>query len=209
VTGSVGRRAGDPRRSAGLAFGPLAFGLVALGGVGALAAGSRAWQTVDAARPRPLADSVVDVIGRRLDGTPTALAVVALAGVVALLATRGVARRVVGAVLVLAGLLLVWRSALGFAAVGTGRAADLVTSSQSGVGVGAGGITVAVHPVWPGLSLACGLLVALGGAVALLTAGRWSAMSARYDRPAAAPTDASLWNALDRGDDPTQDPASS
>ena len=49
------------------------------------------------ARAHPFTDDVVSVSGRTIDGAVTALALVALAGVVAVLATKGVARRVIGA----------------------------------------------------------------------------------------------------------------
>ena len=176
--------------------------LAVVGGALALGASSQAWQTVTAARARPLADQAVAVSGRTLDGAGTALAVVALAGAVALLATRGRARRIVGGLLVLTGVALGWRSVLGLSAVAAGRARELVSAADSGVGVER--VAVGVHPVWPLLSLASGLLIAGAGVLAVVTAAGWSTMSARYESPAPQ-TDASLWNALDRGDDPTVD----
>ena len=58
-------------------------------------------------------DDMLPVTGRTVDAAPTAMALVALAGVVAVIATRGVARRVVGAVIALAGAGIVWRAAGG------------------------------------------------------------------------------------------------
>jgi hypothetical protein len=62
-------------------------------------------------------------------------------------------------------------------------------------------------PGWPLLAAAGGLLLALGGALALLRSRRWPTMSTRYetpaarDRPVRPQTDAARWDALDRGDD--------
>jgi hypothetical protein len=67
---------------------------------------------------------------------------------------------------------------------------------------------VAVHvSAWWILSLAGGVLLAAAGLLTIARGRRWPGMSARYDRPGAAPPTgddpASLWKALDRGDDPT------
>ncbi|MEV4708246.1 Trp biosynthesis-associated membrane protein [Actinoplanes sp. NPDC049316] len=122
-----------------------------------------------------------------------ALALVALAGGGALLATRGAVRRVLGALLALAGLGVV-------AGAITGRA---------GLDVGAAG---AGGTVWPVACVAGGLLVLAGGWSALRHGHEWPGMGARYERrpqeAPAAPEDQRVdtraaWDALDRGDDPT------
>jgi hypothetical protein len=58
--------------------------------------------------------------------------------------------------------------------------------------------------------VAGGVLLALSGALLALRGPRWSALSARYEAPAAraaerptGPGDAGTWDALDRGEDPT------
>ncbi|GIF05799.1 Trp biosynthesis-associated membrane protein [Actinoplanes siamensis] len=126
------------------------------------------------------------------------LAVVALAGTGALLATKGVARRVLGILLLLAGVGVVAGAVLARVGLDAGEA-------------GAGAV------VWPA---ACGLggaAIALGGLLAARHGHLWAAMSSRYerrpaptgtpvDRPSSAlePTDnRAAWDALDRGDDPT------
>ncbi|MCU1658398.1 MAG: family rane protein [Pseudonocardiales bacterium] len=187
-----------------------------VGAAAVLLVSGRPWQTLLTSRPRPLADDVLRLSGRTIDSAPTALGLVALAGVVAVLATRGLARRAIGAVLALAGAALVWRSVTGLAAVSAARARSLVESKHSGVGVDQSVVPhVTVHAVWPVLSAACGLLVLAGGALVALRGHRWRAMSVRYEAPASRPAsaedqaaqraraEASLWNALDRGDDPT------
>ena len=193
----------------------LALLLDLLGAAGALLIARRTWQTARTPRPRPLADDVLAISGHTLDAAPTALGLVALAGVVAVLATRGVARRVVGIVLALSGGLLVWRSATGLAAVSAARARALVEAKHSGVGVDAGIVPhLSVHAQWPVLSALCGVLILAAGLLIALRGHRWGTMSARYEAPsgpasaedasaARARADASMWTALDRGADPT------
>jgi uncharacterized membrane protein (TIGR02234 family) len=128
------------------------------------------------------------------------LALVALAGTGALLATRGVARRVLGGLLALAGLGVAVGAIVGRAGLDVGAA-------------GAGATT------WPVLCVAGGLIIVVGGVTAARLGHRWPTMSARYDRkpvarapvrpvasdPELAPADhRAAWEALDRGDDPTR-----
>lgn len=193
----------------------LALLLDLLGAAGALLISTRAWQTVLTPRPRPFADDVLNVSGRTLDAASTALALVALAGVVAVLATRGRWRRLIGAVLALAGAGLLGRGIAGLAAIGAVRARDLVEAAHSGVAVDVSVLPrLSVHPAWPILSAGCGVLVVLAGLLVAVRGARWAGMSARYDAPGAAVAagdpdqertraDASMWAALDRGDDPT------
>jgi uncharacterized membrane protein (TIGR02234 family) len=187
-----------------------------VGAAGALLISTRPWQTVTTMRPRPFHDDVLHLNGRTVDAAPTAAALVALAGVIAIIATKALMRQVIGAVIALAGGLLVWRSATGFAAVDADRARSLVESRHSGVDVGAAVPRVAASSVWPVLSLTCGVLVVLAGALVAVRGSGWRAMSAKYEAPsvavltdedaarARARADASMWTALDRGDDPTR-----
>jgi uncharacterized membrane protein (TIGR02234 family) len=186
----------------------------------------RHWQTVHLVRPRPLADQAFGITGRTVDAGPTALAIVALAGVVAVLAVRGWARRGVGVVLALTGAALVWRSLDDRGAISLARAVEL--RKVQGVDVVLPGSGVTVTAVWPWLSAGCGVLVLLAGVAVAARGHTWAGMSARYDAPstAASPAsgpitdspiaqddideatararaDASLWRALDAGDDPT------
>jgi uncharacterized membrane protein (TIGR02234 family) len=189
-------------------YGPLALALLLdlLGAGATLLVATRHWQTIST--PTPLRDDVLDVSGRTVDTAPTALALVALAGVVAVFATRGVLRRVVGGVLVLAGLGLIWRAAAAASAVGVQRARALVAEHHTTVEVSRLTPHVATHPLWPALTVCGGVLVAAAGAAIAVWGHRWVVMSTRYE---AAPTPqadatkaaASLWNALDRGEDPT------
>jgi uncharacterized membrane protein (TIGR02234 family) len=187
-----------------------------LGGAGALLISTRTWQTVWTPRPRPLADDVLQLTGRTVDPASTALALVALAGAVAVLATGGRVRRAIGLVLGATGAALVWRALLGLSAIGPSRARALVESMHSGVGIDASVTSrVTTHPLWAVLSAVCGALVAVAGALVTARGHRWAAMSAKYESPVGAASsddperdrlraDASLWAALDRGDDPTR-----
>ena len=125
-----------------------------------------------------------------------ALALVALAGGGAVLATRGRLRRLLGGLLALLGLAVAAGGGYGLVAVRRRR------SSRQ----------------WPVLCLLGGLLAAAGGWSTALRGGGWPAMGARYERPArtAAPSAPATgrpggraadhrdaWDALDRGEDPT------
>ncbi|HKA69690.1 MAG TPA: Trp biosynthesis-associated membrane protein [Actinomycetes bacterium] len=142
------------------------------------------------------------------------LAVLALAGSVALLATRRTGRRLVGAILAVAGAGIVAATIAGFAAPDP--------ALREAAGVATGRIGAAVSDVagtgWPWLALAGGLVVLAVGLAAAVAGPRWSVMSSRYERgaepaaaggqdAAAAATDPSAgsdtWIAQDKGIDPT------
>src|SRR5580700_344007 len=115
----------------------LAF-LLLLGAAGAglvLLAARQGWAHVETAEPRPLPDSVVAVTGQTLVPVTGALALAALAGLAAVLATRRTLRRIAG--VVLAGL------GVGIAAaVSAGiSAADVVAAASPAVPGGAAGVT--------------------------------------------------------------------
>jgi hypothetical protein len=184
-----------------------ALGLVLLGGAGALLASGRAWQTVTAPRARPFTDEVVNVSGRTLEPAIAALAVVALAGVVAVLATRGIARRFVGVALAGVAIAMAWPAVAGLRSVSAQRARSLVSDARTAAGLDpARPPRVAVHLVWPALTLLCVLAVFVGGIAVALWGHRWLVMSARYEAPAPQRTHATLWSDLDRGHDPTSEP---
>jgi hypothetical protein len=159
-----------------------------IGGALAFYATGRTWVSHSVTRPAPLPPQVVHSTGRELAGWATASALVAMAGGLALLATRGRPRLVVAALIALAG-----------------------------VGVVVGGIrglSDGSSVLWPAICGLVGLLVLAAGVLAMARSRTWSAMGARYDAPsarakAAGPTGpdappAALWDALDRGDDPTE-----
>ena len=191
-------------------YGPFAAALLLdlIGGGGALLVATRAWQTVTTPRPAPLQDVVTHLSGRTVDAAPTAIALVALAGVVAVVATRGIARRLVGGILAVAGAGLIWRAVTAASAVSVARARALVSDRHPAVDVSRAVPQVQTHAAWPVLTLMCGVLVVAAGGLVAWRGHRWQVMSARYDAAPARPADpskaaATLWTALDRGEDPT------
>jgi uncharacterized membrane protein (TIGR02234 family) len=185
----------------------LALVVLAVGSGAALLISSRTWQTVRTPKDSGRID-VLNVSGRAIDTAPLAFALVALAGVVAVLATQGWVRRGIGALVAVAGALLALRSATAISAVSIASARSLVREKHSSVTYSSSVIPqVSTHPIWGALSIGCACLVMAAGAMIALRGGRWAAMSARYESPSAAQeqtvTEASLWSALDRGEDPT------
>jgi uncharacterized membrane protein (TIGR02234 family) len=140
------------------------------------------------------------------------LALVALAGGGALLATRGAVRRALGGMLALCGAAVAALAVLGRAGLDPGRAGAAAT-------------------VWPAACVLGGAMIVAAGLAAARQGHRWPAMGLRYERgdvpppptepgagagplPAAGhirphtPGDAQLdtraaWDALNQGDDPT------
>jgi uncharacterized membrane protein (TIGR02234 family) len=164
--------------------------LASLAGAGlALYAITRTWSVHVTPRPG-MSDLREARTGTDLEPWVTGLAVVALAGTGALLATSGWVRRGLGLLLSLAGLGVTIGAITGRAGLDSGDA----------------------HAAWPILCAAGGVII-LGGGVSALTRGHlWPGMSARYDRKPARAVPASTstpvdnratWDALDRGDDPT------
>jgi len=199
-------------------FGPFVLALLVdlIGAGGALLVSVRHWQTVSTQLPTRV--DVLQVTGRTVDSASTAFALVALAGVVAVLATRGVVRRAVGVLVTLAGAGLVWRGIASAGAVSTARARTLVQDKHRTVDASDVVPHVVTHAMWPVLSVVGGVLVLAAGALIAWRGHRWQVLSARYEPPAggAPPPDAedaeqqrtraatALWSALDRGEDPTR-----
>lgn len=185
--------------------------LVVGGALLGFVAAARPWAVAlvpDALSPRELVAS-----GRQAAGVVPAVALVALAGAVAVLSTRRVGQAVAGTLLVLAGAAA---AAGSFAVVRTPASAveQVVTAATGRTGVT--GVATSVTP-WPWLGVASGVLIALGGAVAVVRARSWGGLSARYETAGAQPPrqgpaassdvddDPGLtWDALSRGEDPTR-----
>jgi uncharacterized membrane protein (TIGR02234 family) len=186
--------------------------MLAIGAAGLLLLATREWQTIGT---RSIA-----VTGRTVDAAPTALGVVALAGAVAVIATKGRMRQVIGVLIAAAGAAAIWRSAAALPAVSASRAEQIVRAKQQVNVIGGGVPEVTTHPVWGALSVVAAVLVLAVGALIAVRGGRWQGMSGRYRAPGDTPAphraettdpdgdtgsrrDASLWAALERGDDPT------
>jgi hypothetical protein len=166
----------------------------ALGGGVAFWAAGRTWATATVRRSPPLPPEVLTQSGRDLVPWAAAAALVAVAGGLALVATRGWGRAALSAVLALAGL-----------AIGGGGVAGLAGSgARDGAALAAG---------WPVLCCLGGVLILAAGLLGLWRGGGWPAMGARYEPPTGTVrtpepvTGAELWDSLDRGDDPTTRPA--
>ncbi|WP_326821504.1 Trp biosynthesis-associated membrane protein [Streptosporangium sp. NBC_01756] len=139
----------------------------------------------------------------------------ALAAVVAVLATRGVWRRVVGVVIALCGagvLAWAWQASRTGAALRVGT--ERIPMAETG------GLHVVPVSAWPVVAGLGGLLLVGGGVVAALRGAGWPGMSDRYERrgPGRAGSgeagrtgegvrsERALWDAIDLGADPTVGP---
>jgi uncharacterized membrane protein (TIGR02234 family) len=178
--------------------------VVAAGAALTLIASGRQW--AHAHTSTGLSTVSISVTGHTLTAVPDALAFVALAGAVALLATKGVGRQITALLLALAGggTIGVVINKLGhLSSGGIDRAAVKVTGSSHPR------VTDVAATAWPYLALVGGVLIAVGGLVAVYRGARWPGLSARYGAPGQvarkrdAGTPRELWDAVDRGEDPT------
>jgi uncharacterized membrane protein (TIGR02234 family) len=143
-----------------------------------LLAVSRTW--VHAVADDPLVGRLaVDATGRQAAPVVAAVALVALAGAVAVLTLRTVGRLVAGLLLVVAA------GAAAAAAWGVARTpSDALRSVLSdATGRTGGALPVARHTVWIWVAIAGAVLVLVGAIVAVARARRWSGLSAKYDAP--------------------------
>jgi len=177
--------------------------VLGLAASGAVAVGStkpwfRATATVEG-MPR----LVAEVPGTEIVPAAGALGLAALAAFGAVVATRGWARTAVGVVIV-AAMLYVAASAF-FPGTTSGAVEDGLA------GVGWSGGDYAVQSVWwRWLVAGCAILGAVCGAIVVRFARIWATMGERYRAPTEhktveAVTEADVWRAIDRGDDPTID----
>jgi hypothetical protein len=173
------------------------LGALLAGGVVALVVAQATWVVAGQAQ-----------LSTALRGTEVAPAVVAcslvaMAGAVGVLATRGAGRRLVGVVLVLVGLALVVQPVS--VLLDPAGAARHPLAQLPGGSTGALDLTVSWW--WAVLAALGGCAVALGGGWTAARGGRWATMAARYEAPSArrAASRADAWTLLDRGEDPTLD----
>lgn len=127
------------------------------------------------------------------------VALVAIAAIAAVLATGRWLRRVLGVLLCLAGALLVWRG-IGSPVVG----------SYPGLPPGSTPIGgPSTSPLGPVLMVAAALALVTAGFLVARYAHRMPEMGGKYAAPGAKRTvrdpDKRLWDALDEGEDPTDD----
>jgi uncharacterized membrane protein (TIGR02234 family) len=186
----------------------------ALGGGLALSAGGQRWASVTVERPAPLPPVGAALSGADAAPLVPAAGLVLLAAAVALFAVRGAGRLLVGLLTALAGGALTWS---GIRALTVGM--DAAAANLPGGG-GSGDAAVELSG-WPLLAVVAGLLGVAAGLLVVVRGRQWPAMGRRYERAgtangATAPRPAprtdedraqAAWQALDRGEDPTADPA--
>ena len=166
----------------------------------ALFSASRPWLVEATVRPEPLPAVTTVRSGGSLAPSLPALGWVALAAAGALLATRGRARMALGLLVVLVGLAMpVVVLATAAAVSGDAPAAGGPTAS------GPAAVGPAVVAGWRLAAMVAGVAVAAVGVATIRWGRSWPALGSRYER-AAAPGAArpDLWDALDRGEDPTR-----
>jgi uncharacterized membrane protein (TIGR02234 family) len=163
------------------------------------------WAHVITRVPRPLPASVVSVTGQELVPAASPLAVAALAGLAAVLATRRILRRVTGIVLAAFGAGIAVALSLGISAAdmlaaaagsagpaagsSAGAAPGSTTSGAVSAGQGTPVSGLHSHTVlgdmpWRGAAFAGALLIVAAGLLAVWQAGRLPVMSSRYEPPA-------------------------
>jgi hypothetical protein len=182
--------------------------LLLLGAAGAglvLLAVRQGWAQVDTAAPKPLPAGVTTETGQALVPAAEALALAALAGLAAVLATKRTLRRIAGVVLAGFGVGTAIAVSAGISAADVVAAAAASAGAQTGSGVGIGSTTgggtgqggsvqapvsgFPSHVVfasfpWRGIAFVGALAIIAAGALVTWRAARLPVMSSRYDLPA-------------------------
>jgi len=176
------------------------------GAVGAglvLLAVRQRWAQAVFTPPKPLSPQVIDVSGADLVPLAGALALAALAGLAAVIATRGVLRRAAGVLLALFGAgagaavttavtaaavinVAASRVASPESAAVSGAAGSTTSGTSGGTAVvvgGAAGHAIMTGTPWRLAVLAGALLIFLAGLAAATRGPSWPVMSARYELP--------------------------
>ncbi|MEZ0112698.1 putative membrane protein (TIGR02234 family) [Catenulispora sp. EB89] len=177
-----------------------------LGGIIAWASAGRPWATgLAGVAPNTLK---VTASGDDLSAGVTALGLAALAGALALFATQRLARRLVGVLLIAAG---VGVAVYAFGERGASHASRVLADKAAAKGYATRSMDAHMASWWT-LAAVGGVLVVLAGVVAAVRGATWPGMSSRYEnaatkaaaRAADTGTAKDLWDALDRGEDPTE-----
>lgn len=137
------------------------------------------------------ATALVTTSGSSLLPLAAAMPVLLLAGIAAVVGSRGVGRRVVGVVVVVAGVVLF--ASVARAAFITGLASfapDAARETTTGT-------------AYAFIALGGALLGIAGGILVMARGASWSSLGRGYERATTTPRDD--WEALDRGIDPTLD----
>lgn len=191
----------------------LAVGLCALGALLVLLGVDRTWVVLEDRGGLTLQELHRSVSGVTITPGLRALGWVALAGVLALAATRGIGRVVAGGVLAVVGAagVVVAIAHLHQARLLEEAGRALHTCAANGpvcrhpFGVQLPTLVAHTAPIW--VCLLGALLVTVAGLLTTVRGRHWSGLGSSYDAPGAAAaepvTDKGVWDALDRGDDPT------
>jgi len=175
----------------------------AVGAVLVLLALRAQWAQAVFTPQKPLTAEVVNVSGTDLVPLAEALALAALAGLIAVIATRGVARRAVGVLLALFGAgagaaVLTTVSDGAVVSVAAGKVASPEAAALSGAAgsttsgtSGSGALVLGNTPghaimsgmPWQAAVIVGGLLIFAAGLATALRGQDWPVMSARYDAP--------------------------
>ena len=162
------------------------------------------WAEAVFTEPKPLSSQVISVSGADLVPLAGALALAALAGLAAVIATRGVLRRVAGVLLILFGAgagaavtasvtaatvvsVAASKVASPESAAVSGTAGSTTSGGSSGhsfVVSGSAGHAIMSGTPWHVAVLAGALLIFLAGLLTVVRGPDWPVMSARYDAPA-------------------------
>jgi hypothetical protein len=156
--------------------------------------------TQDWARGTVVGSGAVAVSGSTAAAVVTALALAAAAGAGALTLARPRARRPLALAILLAAAGSAWATVT----VLTDPAAALRPAVTVATGTTTAELTGVGTTLWPVPALLGAALVAVAGVWATAGAGRWPAGATRYEGPVAAAADPrDAWQAMDRGEDPT------
>ena len=176
------------------------LGVLLAGAVLCLVASGMSW---GAAQRADLARTEVQVTGGDLLAFGRAVGLLALAAVIAVHATRRWGRRLVGGLLAAAGVVLA-----GQAYVTMRDLPDQILRHLEGTTGGADFAGATAAAGGPIIMAVGGVGVAVAGSALAVFGPRWPSMGTRYERPAGSrPSSRSgeraVWDALDRGEDPT------
>ena len=186
-------------------YGPTVLAGLAIGGFAFLAAG-RVWGSAQVVASGLPSDTVT-VTGTEALPVASALALVIVAGSIAVLAASARIRRIVGAVLVITGVV---GTVLAFRYDGPLLDALSTAVKESPAFTGTNTPDVFSMTSLPIIVAADFMLAAILGVLVVKYGPEWPTMGRKYDSPSARASaedpdsESDLWNALDDGRDPTQ-----
>lgn len=194
----------------------MTLAVLAIGAILVLVSYGATWETAEVAvfaGAGPSPTTTVALTGRELAPLGAAAGLVGLAGVAGILATRRWGRRIVGAVVALSG------GAAGAIALAFGLAGGAFVEASLGArGLAPSSTAAAASTLWWVAAVAGGLAMLAAGLLAITRGPQWPGLSSRYERDGTGPREApgadpgpdggrvggiAAWDALDRGEDPT------